>query len=180
MRFKSAIFFILVFLVCSFLHAQNGKFRFSRFDIKQGLSHDYINTILKDENGFLWIGTMSGLNMYDGYKFRVFRHDLKDTSSISDDYIEKLMEGPDHKLWVSTRNGFNIYDPRTEKFNHNIREYLDGIHIHGDSVNNINKDAEGNFWFLSVNAGIYKYNPHNGKTIHFRHLQNDESFNFFR
>ncbi len=173
MRFKSAIFFILIFPFFSFLHAQNGKFRFSRFDIKQGLSHDYINTILKDENGFLWIGTMSGLNMYDGYKFRVFRHDLKDTSSISDDYIEKLMEGPDHKIWVSTRNGFNIYDPRTEKFNHSIREYLDGIHIHGDSVNNINKDAEGNFWFLSVSAGVYKYNPHTGKTTHFRHLQND-------
>ena len=59
----------------------------------------------------MWFGTMSGLNRYDGYKFRIFRHDLRDSTSLIDDYISRIMEGPDGKLWVETRNGLNIFDP---------------------------------------------------------------------
>lgn len=169
---------ILISVFCTFfssVYPQNGKFRFSRFDISQGLSHDYITTILKDEKGFLWIGTMSGLNRYDGYKFRVFKNDLRDTGSISDDFIDQLREGPGHKLWVGTRNGFNVYDPLTEKFDHQIRKYLQDIHIPDTTIKDINKDTGGNYWFICNESGLYQYSPSTNKTIHFKHLEKDES-----
>ncbi len=68
----------------------------------------------------MWFGTLSGLSKYDGYKFKIFKHEESDTVSLSDDFMVSLAEGPDNNLWVETRNGFNIYDPLKEIFSHNI------------------------------------------------------------
>ncbi|MHA4810972.1 hybrid sensor histidine kinase/response regulator [Flavitalea flava] len=166
-----------VFLVVAGLRAQDDSYRFSRVDITQGLSHNEVNCLLRDDRGFLWIGTMSGLDRYDAYKFKVFRHDLRDTTSISDDFIEKILEGPQHKLWVFTRNGINIYDPRTERFDRNPDNFLKGIHIpDGNTIGaliDIKKDSLGNFWFLSSATGIYKYNPADKSTTRFFHRDGD-------
>src|SRR5215831_20928478 len=98
------------------LHAQTGQYQFSHLDISDGLSHNQVNCILKDNKGFMWFGTMSGLDRFDGYNFKVFRHRQNDSASLTDDYISGMMEGPEGKLWVENSNGKNIYDPVTEKF----------------------------------------------------------------
>ena len=180
MRTSLAILFLL--LICmlpSGLRSQDDLYRFSRVDITQGLSHNQVNCMLRDETGFLWIGTMSGLDRYDAYKFKVFKHDLRDTASISDDYIEKISEGPGHKLWIFTRNGINIYDPLTEQFDRNPQRFLDSIHIpNGNIIGNIidiKKDSSGNYWFLSTQTGIYKYNPATGSNTRYFHRKGDPS-----
>src|SRR5689334_6398784 len=111
------------FLACA-VFSQSGQYQFSHLDISQGLSHNQINCILKDEKGFMWFGTMSGLNRYDGYNFKVFRHKISDSTSLIDDYISYIFQGPGGKLWLDTRSGQDIYDPTTEKFNSNTNEYL--------------------------------------------------------
>ena len=67
----------------------------------------------------MWFGTLSGLNRYDGYNFKVFRHQLKDSSSINDNYINTLLEDHNGKIWVETREGFVVYNPEYESFNRN-------------------------------------------------------------
>jgi ligand-binding sensor domain-containing protein len=49
----------------------------------------------------MWFGTASGLNRYDGYTFKVFKHDVNNKNSIKDDYITNIFEGPRKKLWIS-------------------------------------------------------------------------------
>ncbi|HMG69298.1 MAG TPA: two-component regulator propeller domain-containing protein, partial [Chitinophagaceae bacterium] len=117
----------LLLLVCLASFNSPGQkihFQFSRLDISKGLSNNQVNSFFKDQKGFLWVGTMSGLNRYDGYQFKVFRHDLRDTTTLSDDFINGITEGPGDKLWIQTRNGFNIYDPVTEKFDRDIAGQL--------------------------------------------------------
>jgi signal transduction histidine kinase/ligand-binding sensor domain-containing protein/DNA-binding response OmpR family regulator len=138
---------------------QYDKYRFSRLDISQGLSNNEVTAILRDQRGFCWFGTMSGLNRWDGYTFKVFRHDLRDSSSLNDDFIVQILEGPGRTLWISTRKGFCIYDPSTEKFDRNARGFLHAIGIDGDSLTDIRRDHQGNYWFLLTGAGsgLYKY-----------------------
>ncbi|MDP9046519.1 MAG: hybrid sensor histidine kinase/response regulator, partial [Bacteroidota bacterium] len=142
-------------------------------DITNGLSHNQVTSILKDSKGFMWFGTLSGLSRYDGYKFKIFKHNVNDTTSLDDDYIVSISDGPEGKLWIETRNGFNIYDPTTERFNHNITGYLRTIAIPNRLITSIRKDNRGNFWFLHITEGIYKYNPQTRRTIHFSHLATD-------
>ena len=175
--FRTTLYSLLLLLLPGVLWSQEGLYRFSRLDITMGLSHNEVNCMMRDSAGFLWIGTMSGLNRYDAYKFKVFKHDLRDTNSISDDYIEKIFQGPEGKIWVSTRNGINIYDPRTEKFDRNPQNYLNSIHIPDGnvigSIVDIKKDILGSYWFLSPSTGIYVYNPVTNTTAHYLHREED-------
>ncbi|MDB5138853.1 MAG: todS 2 [Mucilaginibacter sp.] len=178
MKCKILILCLLLLFKGNFLCAQNNQLQFSHLDINNGLSHNEITSMLKDSRGFMWFGTLSGLNRYDGYKFKIFKHAVSDTTSLDDDYIVSINEGPENKLWIETRNGFNIYDPETEKFSHNIHGYARSILIasgHDENITSIKKDRSGNFWFLHSTSGIYKYNPLTHKTIHLTHNAADST-----
>jgi signal transduction histidine kinase/ligand-binding sensor domain-containing protein/DNA-binding response OmpR family regulator len=155
---------LITCLNCLFVAGQNTNFQFSHIDISSGLSNNQVISIFKDQKGFLWIGTMSGLNRYDGYQIKIFRHNLKDTTSISDDFISGIKECPGGKLWIESRGGVNIYDPATEKFDRNMAAYLRKIGITSNNISDIIKDKEGNFLFLTDDRILYKYIVSTAKT----------------
>jgi len=170
---KALILTFCALLITGLLKAQNDQFQFSRLDLNNGLSHNQVNCIFKDSKGFMWIGTVSGLNKYDGYRFKVFKHSESDTSSLNEDNVLSINEGPDQKIWVETRNGFNIYDPATEKFSHDINGYLRSVSIPDAHITAIKKDRRGNFWFLHATMGLFKYDPQSRKVIHLLHSAAD-------
>lgn len=163
--------FILFLLVClpMLLRGQSisSQYQLTRIDLTQGLSSNQINCILKDSQGFMWFGTVSGLNRFDGYNFKVFRQALSDSTSLSDNFITNLMEGPDGLLWITHRNGQNIYHPESGDFQRNIRPTLQQYGIPGDSVSQIMKDNTGSYWFVMPKNGLFTYNPttHHTKKI---------------
>lgn len=61
--------------------AQSENFNFSKLNTYNGVSNNQVNAILKDSEGFLWFGTLSGLNRYDGYSIKIFRKKPGDSSS---------------------------------------------------------------------------------------------------
>ena len=89
---------------------------FQHFTSENGLSENFIYSILQDKKGFLWIGTHDGLNRYDGYRFQKFRHDPADTNSIIDNSIYSICEDANGILWIGTNNGLSRYDPETGLF----------------------------------------------------------------
>jgi len=65
----------------------------------------------------LWFATDDGLNRFDGYNFKVYRHNPEDESSISDNTVLSFSEDAKGNLWIGTKNGFiNKYDPILDKF----------------------------------------------------------------
>ncbi|HVM89482.1 MAG TPA: two-component regulator propeller domain-containing protein [Puia sp.] len=167
---------LLMFLMqVNILLAQNSLYQFSRIDISQGLSHNSVNCIFKDSRGFFWFGTMSGLNRFDGYNFKTFRHDINNESSIGDDFVARVLEAPDNKLWIYFRAGMNIYDPVTEKFDRHPQVYLNSIQVPDTNITDIKKDAGGNYWFCDTKTGLYKYDPLHHHTSHFFHNPYDTS-----
>ena len=100
---------------------------FSRLSIKEGLSQVTGNAILRDRTSYIWIGTQDGLNRYDGYDVRIFRHDRENPQSLGRDFVNVLAEDPEGHLWVGTRgNGLDEYDPLSEKFHHYLQTKKEG------------------------------------------------------
>lgn len=159
------IWMLLCFPVAGLL-AQPGVPEFNRIDISQGLSNNQVKSILKDSKGFLWFATMSGLNRYDGYQFKVFRHKLRDSASLIDDNIIRVFEGPDNKIWVDTHSGYNIFDPVTESVDRDFAAYSKKLGLPNAPITNMVKGINGDYWFLMAKQSLFKYNSLTGKTTH--------------
>jgi signal transduction histidine kinase/ligand-binding sensor domain-containing protein/DNA-binding response OmpR family regulator len=163
-------FFISIILLLQSLSvfAQGEHYNFYKLDTYTGLSHNQVNAILKDQDGFLWFGTISGLNRYDGYSHRVFRKNYNDSSSLLDNSVEALYELPDGNIWVSTGGGVCIYDSHTEKFEPDYNSYLQSLGLPSGAISNILKGKNGRYWFLFNNLDVYLYSSIDKKAQPFR------------
>ena len=174
MRDKILVLFI-IWLAGGRLFAQPDQSKFTRINIDQGLSHNQINSILKDRKGYMWFGTMSGLNRYDGHSFKVFKHDVRDSASISNNYIQDIFEGPEGKIWVSTRSGLNVYDPETDIFHRDPRPFLQKLSLPGRALKKMLQDQKGDYWMLGEEGGLYKYSVSGRRAAKVPHLPADSS-----
>jgi len=78
--------------------------RFARVSSSQGLSQVRVSEIVQDDQGFIWFGTWNGLNRYDGYNFKVFKHDPERPESLSGVYIFSLFRiAPARFGWEQTK-----------------------------------------------------------------------------
>ncbi|CAN5789103.1 two-component regulator propeller domain-containing protein [soil metagenome] len=152
------LIFTVLLLLSLFGFAQSDNYNFSKLDINNGLSNNQVNAILKDADGFLWFGTMSGLNRYDGYSFKIFRSKPDDSISLTNNYIHSLYELPDKKIWVgSGGSDISIYDSHTEKFDAAYYTYLQSLGLPTGGISNIIKGSNGRYWFVYDNRELYMY-----------------------
>ena len=95
---------IIVFIFdTSFLNAQ--PLPVERINTTNGLSNNRVFHIFQDSYGLLWIGTGYGLNLYDGYNFKIFKNDPGNPESINSDVIWWIVEDEQNNLWISTGEG---------------------------------------------------------------------------
>ncbi|WPU97857.1 two-component regulator propeller domain-containing protein [Mucilaginibacter sp. cycad4] len=169
LKFYSFLAVTLIF-VCNNTLGQTSQYRFSQLDVSNGLSHNQINCILKDSEGFMWFGTASGLNRFDGYTFKVFRHDDNNKNSVVDDFIGKIFEGPDRKIWIFSRNGVCFYDPDKEQFNSDMSLLLRPLKLPVEqNITKIVQTSAVDYWFLYPDSGIYRYNTLSKQTKRYYH-----------
>ncbi len=83
---------------------------------EDGLSQNHVSQIIKDRDGFIWLGTGEGLDRFDGYSFIHYQHSADDTLSLSNNAIQKMLLDSKGRLWVGTYNGLNLYDSEKETF----------------------------------------------------------------
>ncbi|NML39170.1 response regulator [Chitinophaga sp. G-6-1-13] len=145
--------------------AQVAPSNFSKLDIYSGLSHNQVTAILKDTEGYLWFGTVSGLNRYDGHTCKVLRNRQNDSTSLADNYVLSLYELPDEKIWVATKGGPCIYDTYTECFRANYNDYLKSLGLPDGTIYNITKGYNGRYWFLYENGSLFLYANKQAKKI---------------
>jgi signal transduction histidine kinase/ligand-binding sensor domain-containing protein len=149
------------------------EIRFSRLSGSQGLSQVRVSQIIQDDQGFIWFGTQDGLNRYDGYNFKVFKHETGHTESLSGVYIYSLFKDRSGAIWVGSDQFLDRFDPVTETFTHYQIDVEDSKGL-ATAVNQISQDGSGMLW-LSTGRGLYKLDPVSGRIIHFRHDPNDPS-----
>ncbi|NLU95362.1 hybrid sensor histidine kinase/response regulator transcription factor [Chitinophaga sp. Ak27] len=161
MRYLLGLVLLLSSLIAS---SQSIRFNFSKLNTYNGLSHNEVKAILKDQDGFMWFGTTYGLNRYDGYSCKIFRKDHNDSTSLKGNNVISLYELPGRKMWVSTMGGACIYNADTEKFDGDQDRYLSSLGLPAGSISNIVKGKDGRYWFLYVDKGLYLYSA-NDKSV---------------
>ncbi len=161
----------ILVLSCT-IFAQNLSVKFNHLTVEDGLSNNVVNAVIQDSTGFIWFATEDGLNRYDGYRFKIFRHDPEDSNSISGNKILALAVDREGNIWTGTKEGIlNKFDPITEKFTNwelksDIKEE--------SSVHTIYEDSRGNIWIGKYNrGGLYKLNRSTNRIDHWAAIPGD-------
>ncbi len=152
-----------------------------------GLPQDSVRTIVQTRDGYLWLGTQSGLARFDGVAFTVFN---RSNSALAFDHILTLCASQDGSLWIGTGDSGGLYQ-RTQdgRFTHVIPDVIvrslledrDGLWIGTQDrgllrfqggtyttfddrqglgpgeVRGLAKDAAGNLWAGVLGSGLYRY-----------------------
>jgi signal transduction histidine kinase/ligand-binding sensor domain-containing protein len=147
--------------------------RFRRISTATGLSQTRVSQIVQDNQGFLWFATQYGLNRYDGYEFKVFKHEPGHEQSLSGVYIYSLFKDRTGTLWIGTDQSLDSFDPVREAFTHHaIGSFApNGIPFF---VKHISQDSSGLLW-LSTQDGLYSLDPRTNSRAHYLHDPKDPS-----
>ncbi len=156
------------------MSAQSSKVKFEHISIEQGLSQSSVFSIFQDSRGFLWFGTLDGLNRYDGYTFTVFKSDPRRPNTLSNNTIVKIYEDTDGILWIGTLGGgLNRFDPSTEQFTRFRHSPADSSSLSNDNVRSIYQDISGTLW-IGTNGGLNKFDPRKGTFTQYRNTPGAE------
>jgi len=181
---KSYKIILLSLLLLSPSFSQTEEYIFRQLTDADGLSQSTIFAMIQDKDGYLWLGTIDGLNRYDGYEFRVYVNDPSDAASISDNFISALYEDSDGFIWVGTVNGYlNSFDKKTEVFKKyfindffstvkspDVNFYEYPLAFSRNQINTITaiaEDNEGYLWIGTWGNGLIKFDKNNNRGIHY-------------
>ncbi len=172
-RIDFPILFLILFIT-SISSAQ--EFNFERLSLDQGLSQSIVNVILKDSKGFMWIGTESGLNRYDGYNFLIYKEIPFDSNSLSNNNIISILEDHSGYLWIGTAGGgLNKFDRTTEKFTRFLNDPADSNSLRSNIVPGIYEDSRNELWVITNAGGIDRYDRDKNRFYRYTHHPEDKS-----
>lgn len=144
-------------------------FRFASVSTEQGLTSSEVWSVLRDHRGFMWFGTLDGLNRYDGYEMRVFKYALTDPTSLSDNKVRTVYEDRAGTLWIGTWDGgLNRFERDTETFTRFQYDATNPDSLSSDKVYAILEDRAGALWVGTRDGGLNRFDRATGVFSHYR------------
>src|SRR5689334_24054614 len=98
-------FVFLWFVFLSFIPLTRAQFIFDNLKPRDGLSSREILCIYPDKEGFIWMGTLNGLDRFDGSHFRVWNSSSPSYPVALGERIFSITEFGKNKIWLGTNSG---------------------------------------------------------------------------
>ena len=172
MKYSLAI--TIYFLSLINLFSQSNNIEFEHISIDNGLSQSSVFSIIQDRKGFIWIGTLDGLNKYDGYNFKIYRSLPNDTTSLSHNTVFTIFEDSQGSLWIGTLGGgLNKYIPEIDGFIHYEKDEFENS-LSNNNIRAIFEDDKNNLW-IGTDNGLNLYDKKNNSFIKFFNSKTDEN-----
>lgn len=150
------IFNYLIFLLSLFVYGQNKNLNYvvEFITVKDGLSHNYVTSLVSDQFNMKWIGTENGITKYNGYDFNYIKPSEK-YLGLKNENIEVLFTDHDFNLWIGTKSGglsyLNIKENTSTSFN-----YIIDKENQGDlRITAIAQDDAGQIWIGTWRKGVF-------------------------
>ena len=109
LNFRSSLT-IVAFLFFSTLKTQAQSPAFFHLSMSDGLSDNYVSSLVIDKKGFLWIGTLEGLNVFDGYG--VTSYLKKQQPEMASNNVIHLTCDSSNRVWMGTSEGISWIDEK--------------------------------------------------------------------
>jgi ligand-binding sensor domain-containing protein len=138
----------------------NNELKFERLTVENGLSSNYVRTLLQDRKGFMWFATQEGLQKFDGYTTTLYQNDPNDSNSLSHNNVSFVYEDKAGLLWVSTaEGGVNKFDPQLGKWQRYLHDPKNPNSPAKGGVHAFFEDQYGIIWIGAWGGGLTRLDP---------------------
>lgn len=153
-KYLNIKYLLLVFLITQI--DSNGQTQFEHIGIENGLSNNSVRQIIQDKEGFLWFGTLNGLNRFDGKQIRSYSVEAKSKLNQNSLRVNKLYEDSFNYLWVSTfENQILRFDSRSEQFL-TLGNFIQKAHNLSESFKLMQETSSGVIWISARGTGLIR------------------------
>ncbi|MDM1292704.1 response regulator [Sphingobacterium sp. N143] len=158
MMIKSSTLWLLLFLFVlangQYVGAQE-NFRLDYFGGEKGLSHGNLTGLMKDRDGFLWIGTWNGINRYDGQRFKTYNTTEQKRHAVASRRIIQMIDGINNDIWFLTYD-MKLYrfDKASEEF-FSVSEVVESAQNKPVQFNKILAIDAQSVWVGSTDNGLF-------------------------
>ncbi len=120
--------------------------KFRCFDKSNGLINDFVLCLYQDKKGVIWVGTVDGINFFDGHTF----HEIPVQQSLKGKMIRSVTEDRDGNIWIGTNDhGIYIWDYNT------LKQITTSNGLNSDEVMQVNCTSDGKIWIATLNGINY-------------------------
>ena len=146
---------LLILFFPILIYSQNASdFRINHFSVNNGLSQYDVSSIVQDKLGFIWVGTYDGLNRFDGFQPKIFRHQ-SGANSILNNRVVSLETDSTGNIWIGCDNGgLSIYNIHKAAFYH--IKYNDKNPFERYTVSLIKRLSYGKMMIVLQNGSIFQ------------------------
>ncbi|MFD2832594.1 two-component regulator propeller domain-containing protein [Gramella sp. AN32] len=145
-------------LMLFFLRSYSQNIKFEHYNENGGLSHNSVRHIVQDKHGFLWLGTFSGLNRFDGYEFKSFLSSSEGNNKINNNDITALeLDEVSNHLWIGTRKGLTLLELDTYKFTTFLTEKGNPNSLQDEEIRSIYVDKYKRVWVGTKDQGVFLF-----------------------
>jgi signal transduction histidine kinase/DNA-binding response OmpR family regulator/ligand-binding sensor domain-containing protein len=96
--------------------AQQFPYKFQFLTVDEGLSHTDAYDIAQDKQGYIWVGTLFGINRFDGYSIKKYYNSNAPSINALKNRIRCICPDETGNIWLGTENGLQRFNSRTEKY----------------------------------------------------------------
>lgn len=173
---KGKLIILVLLLGCRIVSGQLDRpIRFQHITSENGLSQGHILSMIQDKEGYIWFGTFSGLNRYNGYSIYTFNENRQNPKALKNKIIHSLFEDKDGCIWVGTVSGMDKFDRKTETFQ-NIPQDTTSVKDKEHSrkglsdwdIRVITQDKQGNIWVGTDKTGLNRIDYKTKKITYFQ------------
>ena len=126
---------------------------FDIYSTRDGLSQNDVTCIIQDSYGFMWFGTNSGVNRFDGYEFSVFQREVGNPNSLSSNLTSSIMEDSKGDIWIGTNDaGITLYDRSADGMTQIRNSNFSPRTLTNNHVTCIQETPNGAIWVGTVNG----------------------------
>ena len=91
-------------------------YRFNYLTVDEGLSHTDASSLVQDEQGYIWITTLFGLDRFDGHTIKRFYNNNVPLNNAFENRVRFVTPDREGHLWLCTEGGLQCFDKKTEKY----------------------------------------------------------------
>jgi signal transduction histidine kinase/ligand-binding sensor domain-containing protein/DNA-binding response OmpR family regulator len=161
---------------------QNGFYRYNLFTNKiekvisinenttKSLNSNAINTIYKDREGILWVGTANnGVNYFNPNinQIALYQKSKTNTNSLCYNEVSCIFEDHERKIWLGTRSGgISVFDPSTGNFNNYYHDPNFPDNATANPIHCLTEDKDYNMLIGTWAGGLFSFDRKTGKFLH--------------